>query len=97
MAYTDLMRTVSVREAKTHLRLLLEWVQQGEEILILDRGVPVARLGPVPEVQDEALSLLVRKGLVRPGTGRPELQNLPLPKGQKSLLELLLAERGGVP
>ncbi|AFV77280.1 antitoxin of toxin-antitoxin stability system (plasmid) [Thermus oshimai JL-2] len=67
------MRTVSVIKARNHLDLLLEWVRQGEEVLLLDRGVPVARLGPVPQAQDESLSLLVRKGLVRSGTGRPEL------------------------
>lgn len=87
------MRTVSVTEAKNRLSLLLEWVQEGEEVLILDRGVPVARLAPVSKAQDEALGLLVRKGLVRPGTGRPRLQALPLPEGPGSLMEHLLAER----
>ncbi|MEJ5337889.1 MAG: hypothetical protein WHT26_11440 [Thermus sp.] len=32
------MRTVSVTETKNHLDLLLEWVRQGEGILLLDRG-----------------------------------------------------------
>jgi len=35
-------------EAKTHLSELLERAERGEEITITRRGVPVARLGPLP-------------------------------------------------
>ena len=38
------MPTVGAYEAKTHLPKLLERVEQGEEITITRRGVPVARL-----------------------------------------------------
>jgi len=43
------MLSVSVSEAKNRLSELLRRVQAGEEVLILDRGVPVARLTPLPE------------------------------------------------
>ncbi len=42
------MKQVSVREAKTQLSKLLRHVAAGEEICIANRGVPVARLVPVP-------------------------------------------------
>ena len=40
------MRKVNVHEAKTHLSRLLQRVAVGEEIIIANRGVPVARLVP---------------------------------------------------
>jgi len=40
------MREVNIHEAKTHLSRLLRKVAAGEEIVIANRGVPVARLVP---------------------------------------------------
>ncbi len=37
-------KSVGVHEAKTHLSRLLEDVAAGEEVVILRRGVPAARL-----------------------------------------------------
>lgn len=42
------MKTVNTHEAKTQFSKLLKRVAQGEEILIANRGVPVARLMPIP-------------------------------------------------
>ena len=41
------MKQVNTHEAKTHLSRLLRRVAAGEDILIANRGVPVARLVPV--------------------------------------------------
>ncbi len=41
------MKTIGVREARTHLSRLLRRVEQGEEITILRAGRPVARLVPL--------------------------------------------------
>ncbi len=88
------MRAVSVSEAKNRLSALLEWVKAGEEVLILDRGVPVARLSPVGQEREEGLLLLERKGLVRRGQGQAaDLEALPWPKAQGDTLRALLAER----
>jgi prevent-host-death family protein len=40
------VREVNIHEAKTHLSRLLRRVAAGEEIVIANRGVPVARLVP---------------------------------------------------
>ncbi len=40
------MKTVNIREAKTHLSRLLEQVAAGEEVIIAKAGKPVARLIP---------------------------------------------------
>jgi prevent-host-death family protein len=42
------MTQVNTHEAKTRLSRLLRRVAAGEEITIANRGVPVARLVPVP-------------------------------------------------
>lgn len=41
------MRTVGVREARQNLTVLLDEVKKGREVVITDRGRPVARLTPV--------------------------------------------------
>jgi len=94
LGYNSHMRSASVSEAKNRLSLLLDWVKQGEEVLILDRGAPVARLCPIPPASGEALSLLERSGLVRRGSGRRvALEDLPWPQARSSALEALLSER----
>jgi prevent-host-death family protein len=42
------MKTLNINEAKMQFSRLLRCVTAGEEITIANRGVPVARLVPVP-------------------------------------------------
>jgi prevent-host-death family protein len=42
------MKQVNIHEAKTQFSRLLRRVAAGEEITIANRGVPVARLVPIP-------------------------------------------------
>lgn len=49
------MTKVNIHQAKTHLSRLLQRVAAGEQVIISNRGVPVARLvpaerGEVPEI-----------------------------------------------
>ena len=44
-------KEVNVHEAKTQLSRLLQRVSAGEEIVIANRGVPVARLVPVRQAK----------------------------------------------
>ncbi|TBH21196.1 type II toxin-antitoxin system Phd/YefM family antitoxin [Thermus thermamylovorans] len=87
------MLSVSVSEAKNRLSELLRRVQAGEEVLILDRGVPVARLTPLPKGPEGPLLHLERQGLLRRGEGRPRLEDLPLPEARASVLQALLEGR----
>ncbi|MEQ1913424.1 MAG: type II toxin-antitoxin system prevent-host-death family antitoxin [Vicinamibacterales bacterium] len=41
------MRKAGIREARQQLTELLDDVKKGREVVITDRGRPVARLGPV--------------------------------------------------
>jgi prevent-host-death family protein len=51
------MDTVNIHHAKTHLSQLLSRVKLGEEITIANRGVPIAKLVPIPHPIDRAASL----------------------------------------
>jgi prevent-host-death family protein len=57
------MNIVNIHHAKTHLSQLLSRVELGEEITIANRGVPVAKLVPIPHVIDRAASLGLDRSL----------------------------------
>jgi prevent-host-death family protein len=57
------MSTVNIHQAKTHLSQLLSRVELGEEITIANRGVPVAKLVPIPQAIDRRGSLGQDRGL----------------------------------
>ena len=66
------MKTAAVAQLKAELSRYLRMVRSGEEILVTDRHVPIARLVPVEAgaVGDDELRELERQGLLRVGTGR---------------------------
>lgn len=47
----NLVMTVSVHEAKTHLSRLLQQIAAGEDVIITRSGQPVARLVPIEETR----------------------------------------------
>jgi len=66
------MKTVSISRLKASLSAYLEHVSAGEEVLVTDRGRPVARIVPPSRADgwDGHLDNLVRRGLARPGQGK---------------------------
>jgi prevent-host-death family protein len=94
------MLVASISEAKNKLSALLDRVRNGETILIVDRGKPVARLEPAvsaAEDTDSKLSRLERAGIAERGTGtaHPDIfrKKPPRPLKGGSVLEALLEER----
>lgn len=45
------MKTATVRDLRNHYTSLLSWISAGEEIVITQRGKPIARL--IPEKSEE--------------------------------------------
>lgn len=82
------MKRVSISELKAKLSEYLEAVRAGEEVIVTDRGRPVARIGPVTGSADmeSRMAMLVRTGQVR----TPDLEG-----GVD--LELIRAHRPRVP
>lgn len=62
------MKRSSVSDLKAHLSAHLLRVRRGEEIVVTDRGRPVARLVPAEgaDLLGDALAGLAADGLVRP-------------------------------
>ncbi|HIK41956.1 type II toxin-antitoxin system Phd/YefM family antitoxin [Thermoleptolyngbya sp. M55_K2018_002] len=79
------METVNIHQAKTNLSRLLARVEQGEEIVIANRGVPVAKLVPFQTTLNQRSSLGQDRGILT----MPDDFNAPLPEG------ILAAFEGG--
>lgn len=60
---------VGIRELKNGLSKYIDRVRAGAEVIVTDRGRPVARLSPV-DASDERLADLVAAGAVRPPVSR---------------------------
>lgn len=62
------MTTVAITELKASLSEYVDRVRAGEEVLVTDRGTPVAKLVPLtPQADAEAgVASLIRAGLARP-------------------------------
>lgn len=59
------MKKASIAEAKAKLSSLIAHVRAGEEVVLTDRGRPVARLAPIQATLDEATAEMVKLGLIR--------------------------------
>ncbi|MDZ8068452.1 MAG: type II toxin-antitoxin system Phd/YefM family antitoxin [Nostoc sp. DedQUE08] len=79
------METVNIHQAETNLSQLLLWVEHGEEIIISDRDIPIAKLVPFRISSNRRDSLGQDKGRFVV----PEDFNAPLPD------EILAAFEGG--
>ena len=79
------METVNIHQAKTNLSRLLARVELGEEIVISNRGLPVAKLVPFRTSLDRRSSL----GQDRGKFVLPDDFNAPLPE------DILLAFEAG--
>ena len=66
------MKTAAVSELKARLSEYLNQVKAGMEVLITDRGRPVARLVPVSRTKDlkESLVQMEKQGLIRLGPAK---------------------------
>lgn len=76
------MKAVNTHEAKTQFSRLLRRVAAGEEITIANRGVPVARLVPVPCEKPRRVL-----GILRGQFTVPEDFDAPLPDDLLRLFE----------
>jgi prevent-host-death family protein len=92
------MRTASVAEIKARLSEFLAAARAGDDVVITDRGRPVARLtGLGPEADDARMAELLRAGKVRaPRRTRRADRPPPVALGEAldtRMLEALLRER----
>ena len=93
------MKQTTITDAKNGLSSLIDTVRSGESVLITDRGVPVAVIGPVSGDAHSSgrLARLERSGVVHRGSGPTPLALLstpgPRPLARASAVGVLLDER----
>ena len=82
------MRTAKISELKAKLSAHIEYVKRGEEVLILDRNTPVARLVAVEanDDYDERTRRLIAKGILTPAKDPQNRANFrPVPAGNQPI------------
>ena len=84
---------VAITELRTHLSLWLDRVQHGEEVVVTDRGVPVARL--VGMTATGTLERLTAEGVIgRPATAaRPAATGRPRPRPRRPVSGIISEQR----
>lgn len=89
-------RTTNVAQLKARLSEYLRTVKAGNELVITERGVPVARIVPLDDTERKSTrrARLARSGLLKPGRGRMPKWFLAPPVGAPTgVVDALLAER----
>ena len=81
------MKTATVRDLRNHYTSLLRWIQAGEEIVITQRGVAVARLLPAGDSAEPAVNWADSPEVKRNRRREPKLS--------AKAAAALLAEAGG--
>jgi prevent-host-death family protein len=93
------MKAINIAELKNNLSLYLRKVRTGEEIVVRDRDIPVAKLIPWHGEHDDELTTLASRGIIRLGKGQidDDFWQLPDPPrvSEKALREAMMAEREG--
>jgi len=94
------MKTAAVSKLKAYLSDYLNQVKAGTEVLITDRGKPVARLVPILRTKPagESFTRMEKQGLIKLGSGRlrKNFWAMPRPQDPKGLvLKALIEEREG--
>jgi prevent-host-death family protein len=88
-----------VAQLKAGLSRYLERVKAGHEVVVTDRGQPVARIVPIgtAALQGSRRARLVREGTLIPGRGRVRASLLRRPAGSatsgRAVLDALLEDR----
>lgn len=90
---------VSIRDMKSRLSKYLKLVRAGKEVVITDRGKPVAQLTlvkPAGESEEEVIARLNALPWVRPGKGgkiKGAKHPIPWKPGDKLASEIVLEDR----
>lgn len=92
------MKTTAISELKAHLSEYLNQVKSGDEVLVTDRGKPVARIVPISgkKRSQGSFSRLQKDGLIKLGSGKLPKDFWTLPRAedpQGLVLKALLEER----
>ena len=93
------MSTVGVKELKNRLTQYLRRTKQGEEVVVTERGRPIAVIQPIqgarpPESLEARLAVLAVRGVVTLPAGRPQGRMRRVRVKGRPLSRTILEERG---
>ena len=88
---------VGIRELKARLSHYVKAANAGEQIVVTDRGVPVAVLSPPPMYDEACVSSKLRQ-LIAEGRATPPSRPMPLPEvpsftATRSVADILADDR----
>ena len=83
---------VGVRDLKNNLSRYLDQVEAGVEVVVTERGRPIARLNGIDDVTRDKLAALIEAGLVRPPASKVRQRPVPL-TSDGSVSELVAEQR----
>ena len=90
------MRTVNISDLKAQLSAHIQFVKDGEEVLVCERNKPVARIIPcdVESFSEQEQRLIARGVMVPPLKRRAESERWPTPPGNvpDEVMEQVLRE-----
>lgn len=94
------MKTAAISKLKAYLSEYLSQVKAGNEVLITDRGKPVARLVPILRMNTtrESMTRMEKQGLIKLGSGRlpKDFWSMTRPEDPNGLVrKALIEERKG--
>ena len=92
-SYNDIhpQNRIGVREIRQDASTILARVEEGEEFIITNRGLPIARLIPFDKDDEELIAEMIANGEISAPDGK--LWDLPLPthkiKGKSATAQLI--------
>ena len=80
------MRTVNISDLKARLSAHIQFVREGQEVVVCDRHQPVAKIVPIraEDFSEEERHLVARGILAPPAKKRSRLREWPEPPGHVS-------------
>ena len=92
------MSTVGIRDLKNHLTAYLRRTRKGEEIVVTDRGRPIALIQPIqsatqPVSLEARMAKLATEGLISPSDGRRLKRFSPVRISGKPTSQIILEDR----
>ncbi|MCZ7624433.1 MAG: hypothetical protein C3F12_07700 [Candidatus Methylomirabilota bacterium] len=93
------MPFVGIRELKNRLTYHLRLIKQGKEVVVTDRGTPVAVLKPIEGLEkhpglEERLAFYAEQGLITLPRGKFDFTTPPLSLKGRPLSQTVLEDRG---
>jgi len=83
--------SVGVRELKAKLSEYLARAAAGDQVVVTDRGKPIARI--VSYIEDSALDRGIEEGWIEPPR-RTQLQEVSRQRSERAILDVLDEDRG---